>query len=160
MTNTKNLLLGTLLAIAITPAAFAQSSTTAVPLDCNADFAAQDGDANGYLSETESPRPYARSRVDGTTMAETGMSMEEYAALCNGPNWAENTPEEGAPFEGSNSFTEAQARDRALAWNVTDISALTLDDQGIWRGQGMVAGAASSVAVDYKGNVVTTAAQP
>ncbi|QCO56467.1 hypothetical protein EOK75_02120 [Pseudorhodobacter turbinis] len=88
------------------------------------------------------------------------MSKEEYAALCGATAWAENTPEKGAPFEGANSFTEEQAIDRAVAWNVTEVSALTKDDQGIWRGTGMANGAAVSVAVDYKGNVVTSAAKP
>ena len=170
MTNSTRFWLGTVLTIAMAPAAIAQDATTsdtttetaapAVAVDCSAEFTTQDSDGNGFLSETEAPRAYARSRLDGATMSNTGLSPDDYTTLCNGANWSENIPEEGAPFAGSNSFTEAQARDRAVAWNVTEISALVLDDQGIWRGTGMMAGAPAAVAVDYKGNVVTSAPQP
>ena len=168
MTNINSFWLGSVLAIAMAPAAFAQDASTgttapAVAVDCSAEFTNQDIDGNGFLSETEAPRAYARSRLDGATMNEAGdteLSLDQYTTLCNGANWAENIPEEGAPFAGSNSFTEAQARDRAVAWNVTEISALVLDDQGIWRGTGMAAGKPVSIAIDYKGNVVTSAPQP
>jgi hypothetical protein len=33
---------------------------------------------------------------------------------------------------------------------------MTKDDKGVWRGTGMVGNAAANVAVDFKGNVVTT----
>ncbi|OYU41397.1 MAG: hypothetical protein CFE33_00220 [Pseudorhodobacter sp. PARRP1] len=85
----------------------------------------------------------------------SGISKAAFLEMCGSDSWAQKTPEEGAPFEGANSFTEEQARDRAVAWNVTEVSALTLDDKGVWRGTGKVDGAAVSVAVDYKGNVVT-----
>ena len=169
MRSFKTTLFSTAFAIALAPAAFAQGTAPVTPapetvppvaIDCDADFATLDADGNGYLSEAEAQRAYARSRVDGMSVPEQGISKEEYAALCAAPAWAENTPEEGAPFEGANSFTEEQARDRAVAWNVTDVSVLTKDDMGIWRGTGMANGAAVSVAVDYKGNVVTGAAKP
>ena len=168
MNGYKTTLISAALAVAIGPAAFAQeiapveenpASTTALgmPVDCDAEFAALDTNGDGYLSEAEAQRAYARSRVDGVTLQEQGISKEEYMSLCAAPAWAENAPEEGAPFEGANSFTEDQARDRAISWNVTEVSAMTLDDQGIWRGTGMLAGTNVAVAVDYKGNVVTSA---
>jgi hypothetical protein len=135
-------------------AGMAQDNTTAV--DCDAQFTALDTNSDGFLSDTEAPREYARTRIDAITLQETGISATEFASLCASENWVENQPEEGAPFEGANSFTEEQARDRAVAWDVTGVSALTLDEQGIWRGEGQLGGAAVSVAVDYKGNVVTT----
>ncbi|MDB5658609.1 MAG: hypothetical protein JWS10_1224 [Cypionkella sp.] len=134
----------------------APADTMTSPADCEAQFITLDADANGFLSETEAPREYARSRVDSMTLQETGLSREEYLSQCSSEEWTENAPEQGAPFEGANSFTEQQARDRAVAWNVTDVSTLVLDDQGIWRGEGKVNGAAVSVAIDYKGNVVTS----
>ncbi|GHC60928.1 hypothetical protein [Neogemmobacter tilapiae] len=145
----------TLLCAAFT-AAMASAAAAQGTADCDAQFTALDTDGNGFLSDTEAPRDYARTRIDAITLQETGISPAEFAALCASENWAENKPEEGAPFEGANSFTEEQARDRALAWDVTGVSALTLDEQGIWRGEGQLAGAAVSVAIDYKGNVVTT----
>lgn len=122
--------------------------TLAAP-DCAGEFTTLDADANGYLSEAESPRDHARASVDGVTMGGEGLDRDQFIQLCG-------APEAGAPFEGANSFTEDQARERALAWNVTDVTGLTLDDQGIWRGTGIVGGEAVSVAIDFKGNVVTT----
>jgi hypothetical protein len=63
----------------------------------------------------------------------------------------------GAPLKGSNSFTEGQAKDRALAQGFMDVSDLKKDGDGIWRGSAMQDGNAVQVAIDYKGNVV---AQP
>src|SRR5690606_29555966 len=100
-------------------------------------------------------RAFARARIDGVELQEQGISKEEYLSLCGSSEWIEHTPEEGAPFEGANSFTEEQARDRAVAWNVTEVSPLIKDEEGIWRGTGKVDGAPVSVAIDYKGNVVT-----
>ncbi len=169
MRSYKATLFGTVLAFAIAPVAFSQETApvTVAPemvtpsaVDCGAEFATLDVDGNGFLSETEAQRAYARSRVDGVTLTEQGISKEEYATLCAAPAWAEHTPEEGAPFEGANSFTEEQARDRAVAWNVSEVSALTKDDMGIWRGTGTADGKPVSVAVDYKGNVVTTVTTP
>ena len=59
-----------------------------------------------------------------------------------------------APVEGENSFTEGQAKDRIAKAGFTDISALKLDDKGVWRGTGMKDGKSSPVALDYHGNVV------
>lgn len=87
-----------------------------------------------------------------------GLSREEFLQTCNSTSWTD-TPEAGAPFQGANSFTEAQAQQRATAWNVTEVSALTLDENGIWRGTGKMGGNAVAVAIDFKGNVVTTPTQ-
>ncbi len=128
--------------------------------DCDGQFTALDTDGSSTLSEAEAPQVFARSRVDDMTIAETGYTRDEFLAACAADDYARAEPEVGAPFEGANSFTEGQAQDRAVAWGVTDVSALTKDDQGIWRGTGMVDGANVAVAIDYKGNVVTTAQQP
>ncbi|MDZ4310859.1 MAG: hypothetical protein U1A24_09950 [Cypionkella sp.] len=164
MLGYKTTILGTFLTASLASVAFAQeSSTTTVPadtmtapIDCEAQFTTLDTDANGFLSDVEAPREYARARVDDMSMQDTGISKDEFLNQCGTDHWAQNVPEEGAPIEGANSFTEEQARDRALSWNVTDVSVLVLDDKGIWRGEGKLDGTAVTVAVDYKGNVVTT----
>ncbi len=147
-------------AVTMSGTAFAQTETmapaTGPAVDCEAQFTALDADANGYLTDAEAPREFARARVDAMTPEASGISKAAFLEMCGSDNWAQNTPEEGAPFEGANSFTEEQARDRAVAWNVTEVSALMLDEKGVWRGTGKVDGADVSVAVDYKGNVVTT----
>jgi hypothetical protein len=62
--------------------------------------------------------------------------------------------DEGAPLKGANSFTLEQARDRAVAAGFTDVAVLTMDADGIWRGDAKKGGTAAKVAVDFKGNVV------
>lgn len=135
--------------------ATAPAAAPMAPMDCEAQFTALDTDANGFLSETEAPQAYAWGRVGDMTVDAKGYDHDAFVKLCSTNTYAHKTPEEGAPFEGANSFTEGQAQDRALAWGVAGVSALTKDDKGVWRGTGMVDGAAVSVAIDYKGNVVT-----
>jgi hypothetical protein len=60
----------------------------------------------------------------------------------------------GAPLEGANSYTEAQARQRVMDTGFSDVSALTKDDKGIWRGTATKSGKQASIAIDFKGNVV------
>ncbi|RUX23771.1 DUF4142 domain-containing protein [Mesorhizobium sp. M7A.F.Ca.US.011.01.1.1] len=62
-----------------------------------------------------------------------------------------------APVPGANSFTEEQAKTRLQDAGFTDVSALTKDDKGIWRGQATKDGKNTTVALDYQGNVVAGA---
>jgi hypothetical protein len=59
-----------------------------------------------------------------------------------------------APVEGANSFTEAQAQERIVQAGFTDVSALKLDDKGVWRGTAMKGGKSVPVGLDYQGNIV------
>lgn len=56
---------------------------------------------------------------------------------------------------GSNSFTEEQARGRLTDAGYTNVTGLMKDKQGVWRGSAVKSGAAVKVGLDYKGNVVT-----
>ena len=60
-----------------------------------------------------------------------------------------------APVEGANSFTEDQARERIVEAGYADVTGLTLDDKGVWRGTATKDGQSVSVGLDYQGNVVT-----
>ena len=60
-----------------------------------------------------------------------------------------------APVEGANSFTESQAQERIVEAGFTDVSALKLDDKGIWRGTAMKGGKSMPVGLDYQGNIVS-----
>jgi opacity protein-like surface antigen len=60
-----------------------------------------------------------------------------------------------APVEGENSFTEAQAKDRIQQAGYSSVSALKLDDKGVWRGTAAKDGKSMPVGLDYQGNVVT-----
>jgi putative membrane protein len=61
------------------------------------------------------------------------------------------------PAPGANSFSQGQARDRLTSQGYSDVSQLTNDRQGIWRGTAVLAGKRVRVSVDYKGNI---SAQP
>jgi protein CpxP len=55
--------------------------------------------------------------------------------------------------KGANSFTETQARSRMEQHGYRQISALTKDADGIWRGSATRNGRQVHVGLDYKGNV-------
>ena len=136
----------------------AQTTGGLAATDCEEQHRLFDINGDGYISQSESERDYARAGIDGVTVGPDGLTRDQFLATCAADSWSHPSPEAGAPLEGLNSFTEEQARQRAIAWNVTDVSPLTLDDQGIWRGNGKVGADAVDVAIDYKGNVVTTPA--
>ena len=58
-----------------------------------------------------------------------------------------------APANGANSFTQDQARGRLTKAGYRNVSALTKDKDGVWRGTGIRAGKTVRVGLDYKGNV-------
>jgi hypothetical protein len=60
----------------------------------------------------------------------------------------------GAPAAGANSFTEGQAKSRLEKDGYTNISELTKDGDGLWRGNAQRGGQTVEVAVDYQGNIV------
>jgi len=68
-----------------------------------------------------------------------------------------DTANPAAPVPGANSFTEDQAKSRIQDAGYSGVSALTKDDQGIWRGQATKDGKNTTVALDYQGNVVAGA---
>ena len=59
-----------------------------------------------------------------------------------------------APVPGANSFTEGQARDRLEANGFADVTGLSKDDKGVWRGRANKNGTTMSVAIDYQGNII------
>lgn len=101
-------------------------------------------------------RYLALMRMSNQTMAADGTMTETlFQENCKTDIFTIAATEEGAPFEGANSFTEGQAKDRITARGMADISSLTKDDKSIWRGSAQLDGKSVNVAVDYKGNVVT-----
>ena len=100
-------------------------------------------------------------RVGNRTVATEGrITQAEFMDACKADIYAPRKAEEGAPLKGANSFTEGQAKDRAIAHgSVESVSGLKKDDDGIWRGTGSQGGKTVEIAVDYKGNVVTKAQQ-
>jgi hypothetical protein len=64
-----------------------------------------------------------------------------------------DTVGENAVLPGANSFTESQARSRLERNGFSQVSRLTKDGDGIWRGSASKNGAEAHVAVDFKGNI-------
>jgi putative membrane protein len=62
---------------------------------------------------------------------------------------------QGGVSPGANSFTEAQARSRLQRNGYAQVSQLTKDQDGIWRGSATRNGSQVHVAVDFKGHIST-----
>ena len=62
-------------------------------------------------------------------------------------------PPAGAPVSGANSFSEGQAKSRIESRGYMNVTGLTKDDKGIWRGKAMKDGRAVNVSVDFQGDV-------
>lgn len=68
-----------------------------------------------------------------------------------------HTVNDGATEAGSNSFTQQQAREHIANSGFTGVSGLTKGDDGVWRGAARKNGHLVKVALDFKGNVSTSA---
>jgi hypothetical protein len=137
--------------IAMPGAAFAASEA-----DCAAQWKSADGNSDGVLVGPEADRYLAYYRVRAqVTPADGRITQAAFMQACQADVFMAKSPEAGAPIKGANSFTEAQAKDRAMAAGLTSVSSLVKDGDGIWRGTAMKDGKSTNVAVDFKGNVVS-----
>ena len=66
-----------------------------------------------------------------------------------------NANNPGAPTAGANSFTEAQAKSRIEKAGYSNVSGLSKDKDGIWKGTASKGGTPVDVGLDYQGNVVS-----
>jgi hypothetical protein len=124
--------------------------------DCAAQWKSADGNSDGVLAGPEADRYLAYYRVRAqVTPADGKITQQNFMQACRSDVFMAKAPEAGAPLKGANSFTEAQAKDRALAAGLTAVSSLVKDGDGIWRGTAMKDGKSVKVAVDFKGNVVS-----
>lgn len=134
---------------------FSVPVSAATDEECGTLWSQADVNKDGNLSGAEAIRYAAWMRVNGKSSSSDSMiSKTVFMENCKTGVFTATTVDEGAPLEGANSFTESQAQDRALAAGYANLSALTKDDKGIWRGTAMKDGKSVRVAVDYKGNVV------
>ncbi len=149
-----------LVAAALAATCAAMPAYAATDAECTAMWKKADVNNDGVLTDTESMRYAAAMRVREAKMPVDGkLTQAAFVEACKADVYTMAKADAGAPLKGSNSFTEAQAKDRAIARGASGVSALTKDTDGIWRGTAQVDGKSSNVAVDYKGNVVFTAAQ-
>ncbi|WP_010188721.1 hypothetical protein [Sphingomonas sp. PAMC 26605] len=65
------------------------------------------------------------------------------------------TVDDGGSRQGANSFTQAPAREHIAKSGFADVSALTKDQHGVWRGTANKGGNTVHVGLDFKGNVST-----
>jgi hypothetical protein len=96
-----------------------------------------------------------------TGAAVAGGAFAQTAAPSANPNASApavaspKTNNPGAPAAGANSFTEAQAKSRIEGAGYSNVSGLTKDKDGIWKGKASKGGTMVDVGLDYQGNVVT-----
>ena len=142
--------------LALTMPAWAASDA-----ECQDMWKKADANSDGVLSDNESMRYVALMRVGNRTVATEGrITQAEFLDACKNDLYAPHKADAGAPLKVANSFTEGQAKDRAIAHGgLQSVSDLKKDDDGIGRGTGTQDGKTVQIAVDYKGNVVTTAQQ-
>lgn len=131
----------------------------ATDAECTAMWKKADVNNDGVLTDAEAMRYAAAMRVRGVQMPVDGkLTQTAFADACKTDAYTLAKADADAPLKGSNSFTEGQARDRAMAWGAASVTGLTKDADGIWRGDATMDGKPSKVAIDYKGNVVFSAA--
>lgn len=130
-------------------------SLAATDADCTAMWTQADANGDGTLTGAEADRYSAWMRLANKSVPEDAVVTKTvFLENCKADVFVTAAVEEGAPFKGANSFTENQAKDRVVAAGFGTVSALTKDNDGIWRGTAMKDGKSVNVAVDYKGNVV------
>ena len=101
----------------------------------------------------------AIAALAGATFA--GGAFAQTAAPSANPNASTpavaspNANNPGAPAAGANSFTEAQAKSRIEKAGYSNVSGLSKDKDGIWKGTASKGGTSVVVALDYQGNVVS-----
>lgn len=126
--------------------------------ECQAMWTKADVNKDGVLSNAEATRYAAAMRVhDKKAVVDRRLDQAAFLEACKADVYAPRQAEADAPLKGANSFTEAQAKDRALADGLTDVEPLKKDDDGIWRGAARQDGKSVEIAVDFKGNVVPQA---
>jgi hypothetical protein len=143
-------------AVAIACSVLVSAAHAASEADCAAEWTSADANKDGVLAGPEANRYLAYIRIRAQVAPEDGsITQDRFMEACRGDTFKAQEPEPGAPLKGANSFTEGQAKDRALAAGISDLASLTKDSDGIWRGTGKKGDREVAVAVDYKGNVVS-----
>ena len=90
-----------------------------------------------------------------TAPAPAAPSSQDTAAASGNSNQTVATTNANAPTpaRGANSFTEGEARSKIESNGYSNVSGLTKDDNGVWRGNAQKGSQQAQVWLDYKGNV-------
>jgi len=100
---------------------------------------------------TADPHPMAPATTAKPMTSPADSSMSTTGTVAR-PDQAPSTAKMAA-VPGANSFTESQARGRLEKNGYSQVTGLTKDKDGIWRGSAMKNGSSVQVTVDYKGNI-------
>jgi hypothetical protein len=92
------------------------------------------------------PTPSQPAPATATAPAPAAPSSQDTAAASTNAN----AP---TPARGANSFTEGEARSRIESNGYSNVSGLTKDDNGVWRGKAQKGSQQAQVWLDYKGNI-------
>ena len=141
---------------ALAATCLAMPAYAATDAECQDMWKRADLNKDGVLSDTEAQRYAAAMRVGNKSLPADGrLNQAACMDACKADVFMPRKADAGAPLKGANSFTEGQAKDRAMAQGLANVSQMKKDDNGVWRGTAMHDGKQVQVAVDYKGNVVT-----
>jgi hypothetical protein len=95
--------------------------------------------------------------LSGMAFAQTSPGSGPAAASGNSNQTVATTSANAPiPAKGANSFTMGEAKSRLEKNGFSSVSDLTKDNDGVWRGKAQRDGSATSVWLDYKGNVGAT----
>ena len=131
-------------------------ATAASEAECADQWTRADINHDGVIAGIEADRylAYIRVRAQVTPPEDGRITQDRFMQACQSDTFIATAPEPGAPLKGANSFTQNQARDRAIAAGLTQVTTLVKDGDGIWRGTAKKGDVRVKVAVDFKGNVV------
>ena len=132
-------------------------------MDCKTAWTKADTNKDNVLTDAEAAPYLSKLRLAGKTLPADGrITQAIFDENCKADAFATavktdagSPSDAGAPLKGANSFTEAQAKDRIMSAGLSNVSALTKDADGIWRGTASKDSKTMNVAVDFKGNVVS-----
>jgi hypothetical protein len=103
------------------------------------------------MAQTTTPAPTAP--MTNTTPMATSPAGSNHTAGTNSGMTTDKMAAAGG-LAGANSFTEGQARSRLEKEGFSNVSALSKDKDGVWRGRASKGSQEQAVGVDYKGNIV------
>jgi hypothetical protein len=122
------------------------------------------GTTGGTTSTVAPSRTYNGSTTGSGTAAGPagtngyGTDHNGNAAAASGNNnqaVATTSANAPTPAKGANSFTMGEAKSRIERNGFSNVSGLTKDSNGVWRGNAQKDGTSTMVWLDYKGNVGT-----
>src|SRR5689334_9531726 len=119
-----------LLAVATVAAAMGGAAAyAATDAECQDMWRKADANHDGTLSDAEAQRYLAMMRVREHKLPDNGkMDRTAFLDACKADVFVSQKADAGAPLKGANSFTEGQARDRAVAHGFSDVSDLKKDN--------------------------------